>query len=155
VTRGLGRESGSALVEMAIVVPLFLLLVFGVIEFGFVFYRQIGINQGVREAARSAAVANYSGGVATCTGTSVVEIACLADARSGVSGTKSAVHIVGPGTGVGAEVEVCSEYPESSVTGLFSSLLPAHLTSNVTMRLEQPLTGGADYSEAGFFGSCS
>ena len=50
-------ESGVALVEMAIVVPLLLLLVFGILDFGVFLYRNIELTQGVREAGRQGAVA--------------------------------------------------------------------------------------------------
>jgi hypothetical protein len=123
---------------MAIVIPILLLLVFGIVEFGFLFYRQIGINQGVREAARAAVVNNYAS--SGCSGSAAAQIACLADNRSGVSGTKSYVHVEQAGhTGVGDSITVCSDYPESSITGIMSGFLPNHLTSKVTMRLEQAL----------------
>jgi Flp pilus assembly protein TadG len=134
---------------MAIVVPILLLLVFGIIEFGFLFYRQIGINQGVREAARATVVANYAS--SGCAGTPAQQIACLADNRAGFSGTKSYVHVEVAGkTGVGDQITVCSDYPETSITGLMSGFLPNHLTSKVTMRLEQAIPTLADGGDATF-----
>ena len=49
-------DSGAAAVEFAIVVPVFLLIVFGIIEFGFVFNAQISLTQAVREGVRAGAV---------------------------------------------------------------------------------------------------
>ena len=55
------REQGNALVEFAIVVPLLLLLVFGIIEWGVFLNRKIDLTQGVREAGRQGAVALVRG----------------------------------------------------------------------------------------------
>lgn len=45
-------ERGATLVEAAIIVPLFFLLVFGLLEFGFGFKDWLSLNHGAREAAR-------------------------------------------------------------------------------------------------------
>lgn len=49
------RERGAALVEMALVLPLFLLLVFGLIEFGFLFRERLTVASAVNSAARTGA----------------------------------------------------------------------------------------------------
>jgi Flp pilus assembly protein TadG len=49
------RESGQALLELALVAPIIILLLMGLIQFALIFERQIGINNAVREAARRAA----------------------------------------------------------------------------------------------------
>lgn len=54
--RGLGKinnQNGAALVEFAIVLPLLLILVFGVIEFGVMFYDKAVITNASREGARA------------------------------------------------------------------------------------------------------
>lgn len=45
-------QSGAALIEFAIIVPLLLLLVVGIIEFGFAFYHLNILNKSVQDAAR-------------------------------------------------------------------------------------------------------
>lgn len=50
------RESGQAIVEFALVLPIFLLLIMGIIDFGFLFYNYIGIENSARNAARIACV---------------------------------------------------------------------------------------------------
>ena len=50
------RERGAALVEFAVVVPLFLILVFGVIEAGWFFAQEVELRNAAREGARLAVV---------------------------------------------------------------------------------------------------
>jgi Flp pilus assembly pilin Flp len=52
----LRREDGAAMVEMAIVLPIFLLLVWGVIDFGRLLFTANSMASAVREGAREAAV---------------------------------------------------------------------------------------------------
>ncbi len=51
-----GSEEGAAAVEFALVVPLLLTLLFGIIEFGFAYNAQILVTNAAREAAREVAV---------------------------------------------------------------------------------------------------
>ncbi len=50
------RSEGQALVEFAIVLPLLLLLVMGIIDFGLMMQQYLTLNHGAREGARLAAV---------------------------------------------------------------------------------------------------
>ena len=50
------QQCGSATVEMAIVIPLLLLLVFGIAEFGIALYRQEVLTNASREGARAGIV---------------------------------------------------------------------------------------------------
>src|SRR5437868_7816161 len=94
------NESGAGLVEMAIVIPLLLLLVFAILDFGMFLYRDIQLTQGVREAGRQGAVALYTGGNAACNvGTPTANLVCLAKQRSGVS--SMAVYVIAPSNKVG------------------------------------------------------
>ncbi|MBI4496656.1 MAG: pilus assembly protein [Chloroflexi bacterium] len=53
-----GGQRGQALVEVALVVPVLLLLAFGVIGVGRIVQAQMGVSAVAREAARAAALAN-------------------------------------------------------------------------------------------------
>ena len=60
VRRSKGRRSrsrGQSLVEFALVLPVFLLVLSGVLDFGFALYSRISVINAAREGARSAAVA--------------------------------------------------------------------------------------------------
>jgi Flp pilus assembly protein TadG len=50
------RRQGLATVELAIVLPLLVLMLFGIMEMGLLFKDVLMLQQGVREAARSAAL---------------------------------------------------------------------------------------------------
>ena len=50
---------GSALVEFTVTIPLFLLLMFGLVQAGLLLFTQSGLQHGVERAARCASV-NYS-----------------------------------------------------------------------------------------------
>ena len=51
------RDAGASAVEMAIVLPLLVLLVFGIIDFGRMLNAQIQLSQAAREGVRLAALA--------------------------------------------------------------------------------------------------
>jgi Flp pilus assembly protein TadG len=50
------RQRGAAMVEMAIVLPLLLLLVFGIIEFGRLYNSQVTLTHAAREGIRDYAI---------------------------------------------------------------------------------------------------
>ena len=51
-----GKDRGSAAVEFALILPVLLLLVFGIIDFGRLLNAKITLNQAAHEGARAAAV---------------------------------------------------------------------------------------------------
>ncbi len=54
--RRLRDENGQAMLEFALVLPIFLLILFGILEFGWLFYNQLALNNICREGARYAVV---------------------------------------------------------------------------------------------------
>jgi Flp pilus assembly protein TadG len=50
------NEGGAAAVEFALVVPILLVVAFGIVNLGFVLAQQISLNNGARQAARFAVV---------------------------------------------------------------------------------------------------
>ncbi len=56
-------EKGASAVEFAVLLPLLVLLVFGIIEFGLLLYNEQVITNASREGARAAIVGNCSGAV--------------------------------------------------------------------------------------------
>ena len=67
--RQAAEDRGQALVEFALVAPIFFLMLFGIIQLGLVFAGQNALVNGVRETARYAApyrVVDASGAASTC-----------------------------------------------------------------------------------------
>lgn len=51
-------ESGAVVIEFAMVLPILVILVFGIVQFGLLFHRQHGIHSAAREGARLAALSD-------------------------------------------------------------------------------------------------
>ena len=61
------RSRGQSLVEFSVLVPAFMLLLFGMLEFGFVFTHNLTLEYATREGARTgAALADGGGNAAVC-----------------------------------------------------------------------------------------
>jgi Flp pilus assembly protein TadG len=59
--RRISRERGAAAVEFALIVPVLLLLVFGIFEFSRLYNEQISLSNAARSAARVMAITNDQG----------------------------------------------------------------------------------------------
>ncbi len=124
------REKGASIVEFAFIAPFLLLLLLGIIEFGFFLGEYNDVRHGAREGARVAAVNagdnTFLRGV-TCDSmdlTSNITVK-FTDGSSGQIGD----------TGI---VEVSATPGSLSGLGLIDVFLPSTLTSTVEFRLEQP-----------------
>lgn len=137
-------ERGAALVEMALVTPLLLLLLFGIIEFAWVFSSNLDVRHGAREGARLAAV-NYPTGPVSSSPpprtdadrTALITAMCSSmDIASGVT-----VELVSTGP-VGATATATASAPVDTLTGFLDWAIPSGtiLTSSVEIRVEQPAT---------------
>ena len=126
------RDRGAAMVEFAVVVPLFLLLVFGIIEGGWYFAEQVEIRNAAREGARIAVV-DYGSANAVA-----AETCSRADLSS--SGGTVTVALDGSDTyGLGADsVTVTMSVNRTSLTGFFG-FFDGTISSSATMRTERPL----------------
>jgi len=128
-------ERGATLVEFALVAPLFFLLVFGIIEFGWAFGQNLDIRHGAREGARLVAV-NYQPSTAVGTSQTDVIVAELCGRMEGVAGAKVSITTTGPAVGARATVELSA--PLETLTGFLDSVLAGRtLSSKVDFRLEQ------------------
>jgi Flp pilus assembly protein TadG len=59
-TTRVSPDRGQAVIELALTLPLLLLVVFGIIDFGFMFQRYEAVTNAAREGARLAVLADYT-----------------------------------------------------------------------------------------------
>lgn len=142
-------ERGASMVEMAIVAPLLILLLFGIIDFGFVFNDTIAMRQGARDGARQAVV-SYVGTDSSCSATwtavpntDTQRLGCLIKSRVGLSAASTRVKIDFEGSTFTPQksLAVCVMYPIDSVTGIFDPFLNGAFKTEVQMRIEQAVAG--------------
>jgi Flp pilus assembly protein TadG len=84
------RRRGQALVEFCLVVPIFLLLLSGVIDFGFLLFQRMSVINAAREGARAAAMV-YDASTAV---TVAQQTAVSAAAQGAISISTSSVSVV-------------------------------------------------------------
>lgn len=151
--RGRG-DSGSALVEFALLTPLFFVIVFGIIDFGTAYNQQHELRSAAREGARLASVDNGCAELNACTGQSAdaQRDKLIAATRSrafgfgNASAIKVSVSFSPPTPKVGDSVVVCLNWTFKSVSGYFpvaQFLDNRVLKAKAEMRLEQAPTFSA------------
>jgi hypothetical protein len=149
-------DQGASLVEFALVVPLVCVLLFGVIEFGVIWSNQIAVRQGVREAARTAIVANW-GSTSSCslhgsTGASadIQKLMCTTKNRIGMDPSKVYVKVVFDTSWAQNQgLIVCAESPITSYTGMFAPFLNGRFyKTKVEMNIEQAPQGVSETAGA-------
>ena len=131
------RERGAALVEFAILAPLLLLLVVGIVEFGWLFGQFNDVRHGAREGARFAAV---DGGDNAAIRLRVCN--AMEGLSAGISQLTVQLNPDGDGDGdifIGepATIEVVATIDSLTSVPFISAFLPPTLTSGVEFRLEQ------------------
>jgi Flp pilus assembly protein TadG len=148
--RGLD-ERGASLVEFALVLPVFVLLLFGLIDFGLVLGGFITLRAEVNAAARNISVDQIAPGCNGSTAFSCTAQQAIGSSLPGTSGTPSVAIAFPDGATVGDPVEVCAQTTLVSATGLLGFLLDGrHVTVESVVRLEQPPTETTSSSTTGF-----
>ncbi|MFB6612308.1 TadE/TadG family type IV pilus assembly protein [Agromyces sp. NPDC056379] len=124
MTRHLARtERGAAAVEFALIVPVLLLLVFGVIEFSRLYNEQISLTNAARSAARVMAIGNNQ---AAAVAEAIVAAPALDPPLTGGD-----VAVSPSACTVGATTTVTITYSASLLTGWFGTTIP--LTGKAAM----------------------
>lgn len=127
---------GAAAVEFALVMPLLMLAVFGVLQYGLYFNDSLSTRQGVREAARMGVVRNFPacGGAATDMDRLRCEAKKQIDALTGVEYVK----VVKPPTWAKATpLIVCALVKSDGGVGLLPMPNSGWITSSTQMSIEQ------------------
>jgi Flp pilus assembly protein TadG len=102
----LRSERGQAMTELALILPVLALLLFGILQFGIVFHQYITVTDAVRAGARKAVVSRHDASPAATAETAVRSSA------DGLDAAKLAVSVSAPaGWDSGDDVKVCATYP--------------------------------------------
>ena len=119
------RDRGVAAVEFALLLPMLLLLIFGIIDFGRALNTQITLTQAAREGARLAALGQSSANVTSAT----------QNAATGLTPVTVTVTTCPAGAGATANGTVQVNYKFSFITPLaaISSLFGSSLGSTMTL----------------------
>jgi Flp pilus assembly protein TadG len=142
IRRHTRSERGAALVEMAVVLPLFVLMIFGMIEASWAFAQANDVRHGAREGARLAAVA-YPG-LET-----VGEIGAEVCDRMDIAGAYAVVVSFGTPEGDGSrgsEGTVTVTLSYSSITGSLDQWFGGKaIGSSVDFVVEAPISGASSW----------
>lgn len=135
-------DGGASLVEFAILAPFLILLLFGIIEFAWIFAQNLDVRHGAREGARLAAV-NFPEGVTSGGPRTAANTTTLANEACNAMdlATGATIEFNSPGA-VGDPIVVEVFSSADTLTGLLDWAIPPSLTlsSNVEIRTEQPAT---------------
>jgi len=127
---------GQGLVEFALVIPIFLILLFGMVEFGRAWMTKNILTGAAREAVRIYAVIPYDNVVAEARAVSILSSAGLDPARWGIS-IYSEDLVAGSGDNIVMRADVTYNFPVIIVG--FIPGLPTNniqLSTSTTMRRE-------------------
>ncbi|HSB34471.1 MAG TPA: TadE/TadG family type IV pilus assembly protein [Nitrospirota bacterium] len=132
------REKGASAVEFALILPVLILILFGIIEFGFIIYDKAVITNASREGARAGIVYKWAGGapsaVSPGTITSIVESYCATMLISlGGGPAVPSTTVTGNCAVAGSALTVAVSYPYSFlVLPNFVQGLSGAITLNAT-----------------------
>ena len=156
---GWRQDSGATAVEFALVAPILLLLVFGIIEYGLWFSDSLSTRQGVREGARQGVVGNFGDSSCDLTGASgdanSLALMCTTQDRIGGITGDPAVKVMAPEGWVrGEPLIVCSQLKVGVGTGIIPLPNDRIVRSQVEMSIEKTdpgvaFTGGEEAAPEG------
>lgn len=137
VRSGNSPERGAALVEFAVLAPLLILLVLGIVEFGWLFGQFNDVRHGAREGARFAAVNAGDN-------TAIRDTVC--SSMDGLDAGMTSIEIEleqtdtdgnGMDRGDTGRIVVTAEVGSLSSAPFITSFLPDELSSDLEFRIEQ------------------
>ncbi len=161
-TKDPSGEEGQALVELALVVPLLLFIIFAIIDFGLAINQYNNTTNLANLGARATAVLSNASTPPTCTykGTTYTNIVGYLDCEGATEGSLSQVGVTvcdttsttNFTTGDTLQVKVSDSFNWLSIlTGGIGKIggltsLPTSITSTASMRMEGTLTSPTSYS---------
>ncbi|WP_211876648.1 TadE/TadG family type IV pilus assembly protein [Pseudarthrobacter albicanus] len=131
------RQRGAAAVEFALIVPLLVSLVFGVIDFGMALGQNISLQGAAREGARQGVT---QGDVLTS----------ISQAKGLLDDAKlQAAFKVDSSAGAPGVMVVCLRYPQSSLSGFYSWALGGFFEAKAVMKMEGTVTATSGAKNGG------
>ncbi|HYX84010.1 MAG TPA: TadE/TadG family type IV pilus assembly protein [Gaiellales bacterium] len=134
--RILRNQQGQAVTEFAVILPVLLLVLLAIYQFGVVFNNYIQVTAAAREGARKAAVSRSAG---SCASVQTMAINAAKSAAPGLDQSKIGVTVSATCTNnqyaAGSDTKVTVTYPYS-VSILGKVVASGNLSSSTTMREE-------------------
>ena len=136
----LRSESGAELIEVALTLPLLMLVLLGIIEFGFVFQQYEVITNAAREGARVAVLPSYSTDDAKTRINNYLDASGLKSASATVNVAAQSAVAIGTNCMVPMQATVSYPHPVPFIGGIIKyfggtmGAMTLHATS--TMRVE-------------------
>lgn len=129
------NEDGQAMVEFALILPIFLLILCGILDFGWLFYNQLSLNNACREGARYAVVNTADGADTQAIINHIENTTTTVFANDGVDIT---VTYSSPSDPTSGDITVTLEADISFFTPVLSTVLGKEktITSTVIMKVE-------------------
>jgi Flp pilus assembly protein TadG len=123
-------SKGQAVVETALILPIILLILMGIIDFGLLFNNYLIIANASREAARQAAVGVPDGNIYM----SISKMTATVDPYK----MRPTIYPPPASRKKGAEITVTIEYDNVLITPVISAIIPnpVKLTATTVMRIE-------------------
>ena len=141
------REGGAALVEFAVLLPLFIVMLFGIMEAGWAFAQQVEVRNAAREGARLAVVDYPDPGDSMA----IRDETC---SRAALSASRASVYMEQNGSGIDASAVVTVTQDYESLTGLLPMFNNLTIASTAEMRIERESVGWADIPVGNLSGDC-
>jgi Flp pilus assembly pilin Flp len=138
------KDDGAAAVEFALVLPILVLILFGIIDYGLYFNTSLQSRWGVHDATRTAAVSPSTGGTTACSTTAVSpptdikRLICGVLSNTDSATAKKYVDVQLPdGWQVGKQLVVCERLDVSGLTGFVPFPHRGHIEDVAVLNIEQ------------------
>jgi Flp pilus assembly protein TadG len=133
------KDRGASAVELAVLAPFLILLLFGVVESSWFLARSLDVAQAAREAGRMAGVND---------GDTNTIVAAVCDGMDQPAG--AFITLNGSANGLGGTVTATAEQAVGTITGLLDPIFspPVLLSHTTVFRLEQTTATWVDTTDA-------